>query len=194
MITRSIDDSAPFCALSHRWSNKLGAGRYLIIDGSPAIVCESVWQFLEQMKRDDNRDDVFIDYLYINQKDDTEKALRVSLMWRSTQKAETVYLWFASGPCPEKYTGPAALVNHEEPMRRYWECMKHIYDAEYWTRTWTVQEFLLAKSVFFMCGSECLTKAGIAGFLRCLSERGVSQENMGRPKESDVIHLSGGDS
>ncbi|KAN0092288.1 Heterokaryon incompatibility protein (HET) domain containing protein [Hyaloscypha variabilis] len=143
LITRSIDDSAPFSALSYRWSNKQGAGRYLIIDGSPAIVCESVWQFLEQMKRNDNSDDVFIDCLCINQKDDTVKASQVSLMGEIYSKAETVYLWFASGPCPEKYTAPAALVNHEEPIRR----------------TWTVQEFLLAKSVVFMCGSECLNKA-----------------------------------
>jgi hypothetical protein len=71
--------------------------------------------------------------------------------------------------------------------------MKRIYDAEYWTRTWTVQEFLLAKSVLFMYGSECLNKAGIAGFLHSLSERDVPQEDRGRPAESNMIRLSRGD-
>jgi hypothetical protein len=111
-----------------------------------------------------------------------EKASQVLLMGEIYSKAETVYLWFASAPCP-------ALVHHEEPKRRYWQCMKHIYDAEYWTRTWIVQEFLLAKSVVFMCGSECLNKADIAGFLHSVSKR----RNESRPAESNVIRLSRGD-
>jgi hypothetical protein len=194
MITRSIDDSAQFSALSYRWSNTRGTDSLLIIDGWAVFVGDNVWQFLEQMQRNDNSDDVFIDCLCINQKDDTEKASQVLLMGEIYSKAETVYLWFASAPCPEEYTAPAALVHHEDPNKRYWQCMKHVYDADYWTRTWTVQEFPLAKSVVFMCGSECLNKAGIARFLHSLSsERNVPQEHRRRPTESNVIRLSRGD-
>ena len=34
--------------------------------------------------------------------------------------------------------------------------MNHLFSLDYWTRTWMVQEFLLAEHVEILCGSEAL--------------------------------------
>ena len=135
---------------------------------------DTVQQFLVQQRQRARYGDIYIDSLCINQQDLEERISQVQLMGEIYSNAATVYVWLGESVCCTDYS-----LGHARELRtREWAWpldSKH-YESSFWlrllgldkavlpsvgsflkwTRTWIVQEFLLAKHVEILCGSEAL--------------------------------------
>ena len=73
--------------------------------------------------------------------------------------AATVYVWLGESVCCTDYSlGRARELRTQGSRPGPWirNIMNHLFSLDYWTRTWMVQEFLLAEHVEILCGSEAL--------------------------------------
>ena len=73
--------------------------------------------------------------------------------------AATVYVWLGKSVCCTDYSLSRARELRTQgsgPGPWIRTTMNHLFGLDYWTRTWIVQEFLLAKHVEILCGSEAL--------------------------------------
>ena len=133
---------------------------------------------------------LWVDAMCINQEDLAERASQVSIMNQIYSSASHVLVFLSTTSQPfqiglrfleETAANPEA---HYEPMlephnkvidpfgnRRTFDArsqelrdsLVRIFAAPWWTRVWTVQEFALAQSVVFRCGSSILSGKTLMG-------------------------------
>ncbi len=98
----------------------------------------------------------FIDAICINQLSDSEKESQVQEMARIFRNADQVIAWLGL-PSNEHLSHVRALAGTrgrrpEAWTAAQWAGFKYLSYHRYWTRTWIVQEVLLAASMVIWCG------------------------------------------
>jgi hypothetical protein len=179
LSVRPIRDSRPFSALSYKWDRKKAASP-ILINGEPVVVMDTVQQFLLQQRQKAWYNDIFIDCLCINQDDSKELESQVQLMGEIYSNATTVYVWLGESVCCTDYSlGRARELRAQGSGPGSWirTTIDHLFGFDYWTRTWIVQEFLLAKNVEILCGSESLDLEFIDKFLNDLLVDNTKKHN-----------------
>lgn len=173
--TVSLDDQPEFHALSYVWGSGTEKDR-INIHGHMVSVTSNLASALREIR--DHHYDFFklhsiplwIDAICINQADTAERNQQVILMRRIYRQASRVLLWIGEGDdlsdhafdriddatfrasCRELKTNSRAPSLDEIRVKIIVE--RNIENRRYWTRTWTLQEVVLAtQDPVMLCGS-----------------------------------------
>lgn len=169
----------PFVALSYVWGD-LEDTLPLDISGCTFQVTRNLDEIIHHLSASKFDQLLWIDALCINQRDLRERTSQVALMGDIYSRAKYVlaFLSAESEPYdlaldimeqtandPELHFDPSLLPHltvrglntGDEALR---DSLIGFFAAPWWTRVWTVQEFLLAQEVRFQCGNR-LINAGI---------------------------------
>lgn len=175
MKTVSLDDQPEFHALSYVWGSGIDKDR-INIHGHVVPVTSNLASALREI-RDHHYDfaklhliPLWIDAICINQADTEERTQQVILMRRIYRQASRVLLWIGEGDKFSDYafdriddetfrTSCAELktVSREptlDEVRVKIMIQRNVSRRRYWTRTWTLQEVVLAtQDPVMLCGS-----------------------------------------
>ncbi|KAJ3545871.1 hypothetical protein NM208_g2285 [Fusarium decemcellulare] len=178
----SLSDPArpPFVALSYAWGDPS--------DTLPLDVCEQVVQATRNLHKildcligSRLNQLLWIDALCINQQDPHERASQVAMMGDIYSHAEYVLAFLS--PQSEPFNIGLDYIEatardttiHFDPSispyltvqglnasdKRLQDSLISFFAAPWWTRVWTVQEFLLARKVIFRCGDRLIDAATV---------------------------------
>jgi hypothetical protein len=138
----------------------------IVINGKSFQVRSNLFRFLRAFRSRHRSQVIWIDAICINQDDIHERGHQVQEMKRIYSNAKCVYCWLnLKNAMP--YT--SIFSSHRVKDLLYWRrrderrCLRHekqagyLIQAEYWSRIWIVQEFLLAKDLTLLMGSRRLS-------------------------------------
>lgn len=155
-----------YYALSYYWGAS-GMEREIEIDGVTVFVRKNVYDFLKALSRSFGRIHVWLDVLCINQRDTAERNQQVTLMHEIFSAAEAVYSWLGKGDADstmlldllenfsEKQSEILTPASHYTAIQLV-SYAERLLAHPYFTRVWTVQECVLAKRLYLICGSEVI--------------------------------------
>ena len=171
-ITHVLASDQPvYQALSYTWGDD--TVRYDIeLNSKRFQVADNLYWFLyyrSQARITKNSTLLWIDAICINQVDAVEKSCQVQMMGTIYQKAQLVLVWLG---CPESEDVEKALEflnfaerqfgdtsverKHQELFQdagyRLLKALGSIFRLPYWSRTWIVQEIVLAPTLVVCCG------------------------------------------
>lgn len=158
-------------ALSYVWGLEKHE-RCIQLNNNLVEVTTNLYQALQHLRLPDRERVIWIDALCINQSDLTERKHQVSLMRDVYEKATSVIIWL--GPswdhcplameCLERMGQDKSLHIHPEMAPslsvkeknltsvEVQDSLKKLFGTPWWSRVWTVQEWILANRSVFQCG------------------------------------------
>lgn len=155
----SFKDKTPYKALSYTWGAP-DEGRPITIDGAVFLVRENLYQALYHLRYPTTNRRLWIDAICINQNDEDEKNLQVPLMSRIYSDAYEVLLWLGKEtvdgfgmPIVETEFQEAPWWEPIDPSKNWTAFDEHankrmkLYDNDYFTRIWIVQEIIFAARI-----------------------------------------------
>lgn len=172
--------SRQYKALSYVWGDQ-SVRKTIEVDGTEHGVGENLWTFLNYARLNYPHVSIWIDALCINQADSSERNHQVKHMGTIYSQALEVLVWL--GPGSERFDQffdiateysrlfPSKdLREHRHSIlvdvcrqqnnpRTLWdwnEILDGLHRLEYWSRAWTQQEFILARSVLLLSGSSAI--------------------------------------
>ncbi|KAF2805885.1 HET-domain-containing protein [Mytilinidion resinicola] len=89
----SLEDAAEYVALSYVWGPPDSQTRSVTLNGQPFPVTENLHDALLHLRKANDRRDLWIDAICINQSDAEEKTSQVQLMRHIYRKASAVIIW-----------------------------------------------------------------------------------------------------
>jgi len=149
----------------------------ILLDGAPFQVRSNLFHFLKALRSRHQTQIIWLDAICINQDDIQERSHQVQEMKRIYSGAKCVYSWLGYDK-PLPYTD---IFNRQYIIDLYHRCMRderqhihtrhirqfvYISQAEYWSRMWIVQEFILAKEVQLLVGRHKLSYSKLKKILR----------------------------
>ncbi|KAG9503330.1 hypothetical protein J7337_006175 [Fusarium musae] len=148
----AFEENPVYEALSYCWGdNTLLQGTKC--NNEAFQVTESLFSGLQHLRNDHTERTLWIDAICINQNDLEERQSQVKLMKDIYTKSERVVIWL--GPDPplmESTTFPDEIKNDFVRPNEAKKGAIAVLTRPWWTRTWTVQEMVLAPSAIIMCG------------------------------------------
>jgi hypothetical protein len=73
--------------------------------------------------------------------------------------------------------------------QREWRALQHLFERSWWTRTWAVQEFILAKEVDFICGPRTMAATNLEVALGQVSHYGFPVSKLLNEQHAIEINL-----
>ena len=175
----SFNDTAPdFHALSYVWGFSQRT-RDIMLNDKIMAIGENLWNFLNNARLTRAKTWLWIDALCIDQYNNQEKCDQVRLMGAIYRSAKQVLVWLGSddGDLERLFrlAVSQSLTEYKDPIKEYCRGLMlfqiyHDCDIRYlkyneilrgtskldnhiyWTRTWVVQEFILARKRTFVYG------------------------------------------
>ncbi|KAI0454981.1 heterokaryon incompatibility protein-domain-containing protein [Xylaria acuta] len=166
----------PYFAVSYTWGSPKSTGE-VKLDGVGVPVRDNLYQLLRHLRRLDSSLILWIDALCIDQSSIPEKNIQVPLMGQIYSSAESVFVWLGlhadgselyfdslatrDGPrlghAMQTSTTSMAIPTTQDRATR-------LYGRPYWSRTWIVQEIVLASDLTVFCGDRsCHWSAFVSG-------------------------------
>ncbi|TPX14639.1 uncharacterized protein E0L32_005331 [Thyridium curvatum] len=167
-------ESVEFDALSYAWGNQHNTFPFMLSDGRELQIHENLHDAMPCLARRRTPLPIWIDAICINQSDDAEKNLQISMMRRVYRSASHVIIWLGRATT---YSEQAiallpviARVGEKMKSRPYpvfdtleswglpkfgspiWPAIYDIVDNQWFTRLWILQEAALAASIKCLCG------------------------------------------
>ncbi|VUC30276.1 unnamed protein product [Clonostachys rosea] len=215
----SLDSQAVgYTALSYVWGDP-SITKEIIIEGAifnATANLASALQFMQGSlpRLPDGSCLVWADAICINQKDDLEKTFQVKMMDRIYKEAKEVMAWL--GPSSDEVDlglqllndigGNMRTVEASELMRRYpqyweatdpappaynkyWNSLDRFLKLPYWKRSWTVQEMVLPRTLWFQVGEKTLGWETLKGLVAL--QMGVSRGllKIPNPRSNLAVHI-----
>lgn len=165
----SLDKLPHYDALSYTWGVPGdNAPNPIYISQCPVVVSSNLHDAL-QILRPSNQDKpraLWIDALSINQADNAEKAVQVSLMGTIYSKARCVLVWLgcASDDSPLAMKALSSLRKPKDLQALSSEANSAIgklFSRAWFTRVWTIQEWGLGRKNKFLCGEDVVPWEGM---------------------------------
>ena len=176
--TVPLDNCPEFEALSYAWGDETDTIK-VNVNGEPVPVIPTLHSALRHLRQEQKDRILWIDRLCINQSDLNERSHQVTLMRRIYSQAPRTIVWLGDAwegrdtafDFIQLITGRKNI--HLEPLmrkhltlngadlsdRKLREDLISFFAQPWWSRLWTVQEFVLAKSVTFQSGHRTLSEA-----------------------------------
>ena len=174
-VYAGLEQEPVFEALSYVWGGESREGS-IVLDGRPFPVTRSLHHALSHLRLPADKRVVWADAVCINQDDLAERAEQVALMRRIYRSARsvTVYLgepWDGHRLATDFFRAAADLPDHhyEPSLEPHLSVRGHDANSAllrqnlirflalpWWRRSWTVQEYALAREVNFQCGDTVL--------------------------------------
>ncbi|CAH0015265.1 unnamed protein product [Clonostachys rhizophaga] len=222
ILHASLDSRAVgYTALSYVWGDPSITKEIIIEDAifNATANLASALQFMQASlpRLPDGSCLVWADAICINQTDDLEKTSQVRMMDRIYKEAKEVIAWL--GPSSDEVGLGLQLLNDiggnmrtvevSELMRRYpqyweaadpsppaynkyWNSLDRFLDLPYWKRSWTIQEMVLPRTLWFQFGDKTLgweTLKGMVALQMAVSRGMVKIPN---PRSNLAVHLEMG--
>ncbi|KAF2800064.1 HET-domain-containing protein, partial [Melanomma pulvis-pyrius CBS 109.77] len=134
----------------------------LRIDNGVLPVRDNLLHFLRAVRSRFGTEVLWVDALCINQDSVQERNHQVSMMGNIYRNAKCVYCWLGTWKADiislfhrvqraqfGSKTMRMVLSNNDEHVLHE---LRMLAQAEYWTRVWIVQEFVLARELWLLCG------------------------------------------
>ena len=152
-------------ALSYVWGDPRRT-LPVMLHGSLTPVTENLSAALKHLRFADRARRLWVDALCIDQANNRERAHQVARMGSIYAQASTVIVWLSPA-----YDGSLLALNFlkrlarnknehiDDPNTPAWQSQKWqealmvFFNLPWWTRTWTVQEFVLAQRISSQCGN-----------------------------------------
>ncbi|KAI0401703.1 heterokaryon incompatibility protein-domain-containing protein [Xylaria palmicola] len=169
----SLTRHRPYFAVSYTWGSPELVGEVKLDATGVVPVRDNLYQLLRHLRRPHSSLVLWTDALCIDQSSIPEKNIQVPLMGRIYSSAESVFVWLGlhadgsgrhpdSPPCTRDgpQSSPALQMSATTPMAA--DPMTGAWAADlrsrpYWSRTWIVQEIVLATNLTLFCGDRSCT-------------------------------------
>ncbi|KAL3476513.1 heterokaryon incompatibility protein-domain-containing protein [Aspergillus californicus] len=137
------------------------------IDGKILLARDNLWLALSQLRSRQFDHDVtyfWIDAICVNQDDLAERGHQVNLMGEIFSNAHFVVSWLGPGTTETRLAIDAISIYNSIPgtdelgrrdtLARYYHHLVSLLKVPYFGRMWIVQEFVLARDMIMICGSD----------------------------------------
>ena len=133
----------------------------LVVDGIEVRISQTLHCFLMKLTSHFNPVTVWLDAICIDQRSRAERNWQVSIMQQIFESAEKVFAWLGYGDSDcnlamshiTKISLESARSQSVEP-RMLEQYLEQLLLRPYWSRTWVIQEAVLAKELWLLYGSE----------------------------------------
>jgi hypothetical protein len=169
--------SPPYVALSYAWNEPstrdgvLPSKDIVLVDNRDTLVTTNLALALRTLRLETAC--IWVDALCIDQSNTIERSAQVAIMRKIYECAKKVVVWLG----PEKGDSTLALdfielvaeqatnpyfatwlmkTAKDGMHQREWTAFRNLFEREWWTRTWAVQEFILGKEVDFVCSQRIM--------------------------------------
>jgi hypothetical protein len=177
-----LADAPPFYTASYVWGERsYSSSNSLRLESGSLPVLASLAPFLDmvsQHKDFSKKDWWWIDSLCINLKDGTEREGQVKIMGKIYRRARRVIIWLgeekeensdctgathflfqlASLPAAFRTQKPLRQELIEDKFSEQWASVGRLLARKWWTRVWTLQEFVLPAEAKFYCGTHSISR------------------------------------
>ncbi|MCJ1410518.1 hypothetical protein MMC19_004603 [Ptychographa xylographoides] len=181
----ALDHLPPYCALSYAWGSE-DASETIQCIGGYLKTTPTLHSALHQYQKHESLRYVWVDAICIHQDDDQEKAKQVQMMNEIYTSAQKVYAWL--GPSADgselAMSSISSLnrifgtIDEIERVDRYtlkefglpiledsvWPALMRLYYRNWFMRLWVMQEVLLAKDIYIICGESMVPWEEFASF------------------------------
>ena len=174
----SLKSNPIYEALSYVWGDA-GIKSTIYLQGQPFQVTPNLGRALQYLRKKNKSRVLWADAISINQNDDQEKSFQVALMGTIYQSAQWDLLWLGLDLNDFREAFPILEYNFSdredearteftklvEKLQRHnlaaLDQLVSFFMAPVWQRMWIVQELVLAKRVFLVCGPKYLNYSSI---------------------------------
>lgn len=139
-----------YTAVSYAWGRDQ-ATETIYVDNKPIEIRPNLWACLHILRREWTY--IWADAVCINQEDTAEKNQQVRLMEQIYAKAAVVSVWLGLVPLPTGMTVTGRVVTLEVDEFDWRDALPDLASRPYWSRTWVIQEFLLARRIHLYCSN-----------------------------------------
>jgi hypothetical protein len=161
-----LNKNPTYQAFSYTWGDADDV-EMIHVNGEQFTVRGNLYAFLEQLCLQGDTSTFWCDAICINQEDTLERNHQVGFMGHIYRDAQKVLVWLGEDQIftddvlsigLEAGSWPRAKKIHcpKLPLCEYhffYYHLDYLLSAEYWYRTWIVQEFLLAQEIEILCGT-----------------------------------------
>ncbi|KAK7180127.1 heterokaryon incompatibility protein [Paraphaeosphaeria sporulosa] len=180
-----------YTAVSYAWGPDPARPKALGVNGRRLQVTESAYQVVHGLTPEKGERYIWVDFICINQEDVIERANQVKRMRLIYAKASQVTIMLNT-VTPVDYDDSDRVTHHlkklnanlehstwklDEQVAYFqkvgtyrvsagWEALTRLFQREYWTRAWIVQEIALAQKIIVVYGDNELPWKEIASFAR----------------------------
>lgn len=176
--TALLDDNEEhdYEALSYVWGTSEASCLITIESIGPRNITPNLYSALQHLRSLNGERTLWIDALCIDQENNTERENQVSQMGKIYKQASRVIVWLGEG-----WDGSELAIQHfiwlgqtshfhldddlttplklDGPRLDYLlEQLVRLLQVPWWKRTWTVQEFVLARELDLQCGDHTLSR------------------------------------
>ncbi|KAF2475060.1 uncharacterized protein BDR25DRAFT_214257, partial [Lindgomyces ingoldianus] len=157
------------------WGHRMHQGE-IQLQGHPMAVTENLYLALQNLRSTKEYRTLWIDALCINQSQQEEREKRVPLMSSIYKKARSVVIWLGESwknselaieymrklgenqnlHINPKLTPSAEVKGKSMNSGEIQDALKKFFGFPWWSRAWTVQEWVLAQESMFQCGNYVL--------------------------------------
>jgi len=175
--TFSLENAPKYEAISYTWGSPT-KDHLVFFDGNWLPTTRSVYRIIQDRASYFRTRLLWIDAVCINQENDAEKSVQVSMMGEIYHQAERVIIWL--GDIRVRSSEVTTLMflleklnynirNFEERMLRLdsqqfnagthesWEALGRMLTHPYWQRTWIIQEIAKARTVHILYGGRYIS-------------------------------------
>ena len=186
LFTTSLDSALPqYEALSYVWGSPK-SNATMILRHAPFSVTTNLHSALKNLRYPDRERCLWIDALCIDQSNLQERSEQVPKMGLIYQRAQSVAVWLGEAwagsdlaidflqqlgtdnslhpyPSSEPHVKVKSIALDSEKLQT---ALVMFFTLPWWSRVWTVQEFVLAQRGTFQCGRELLDAATLRQAVR----------------------------
>jgi hypothetical protein len=128
------------------------------VNNSPLKITANLFEAMRRLRDKEENRTLWIDAVCINQRDMAERSQQVLYMGKIFSTVCQVAIWLGK----EEYVSTSGLALSPRELKQLNTNQVRavagmIFDGNWWYKSWTVQEFLNARSPVFVCGSLTLS-------------------------------------
>ncbi|KAF2740972.1 hypothetical protein EJ04DRAFT_547954 [Polyplosphaeria fusca] len=196
--TFRLDNAPPFYAASYAWGERDFSRAAMLCseegeggegEGEELGLLSSVAGFLGAMAgRSEGKEWWWVDSVCVNLGDEKERSAQVGIMDRIYKRCKRGIVWLGEERAEgDECVGAVAFLRQlaelkssiessdvlreqlrDEKFRGRWEAVGRLLARPYFTRVWTLQEFLLPKEVKMYCGEEAISRSQFKEAIYCI--------------------------
>lgn len=162
------NDCPKYEALSYTWGSNYSP-RHISLNGSPFAITSNLYGALKRLRRNDAPRVLWVDALSIDQSNISERGEQVLVMKLIYSCAFNVIIWLGEDSVSSRHAmsllcSASEQVNPDTWLSNrlkttfqsdatQWKALLSLFQKDYWSRVWIIQETAVATDLEIFCGS-----------------------------------------